>query len=110
MRQLPGKAGRRGLPRVGPLWIDRRSGGDRSGGQGGQAMVGEQQPQRDDAPGRRPAAPRMTAKTLPPRASIAGLQAQLHRYEVLLNVAQRVWRKETLADVLTALVELTSHE
>ena len=73
-------------------------------------MVGEQQPQHGAAPGPSRAAPRLASRTPSPRASIAGLQAQLHRYEVLLNVARRVWRKETLADVLTALVEVTSQE
>ncbi|MEJ0071637.1 MAG: GAF domain-containing protein [Pseudomonadota bacterium] len=105
-RQRPGRAGRRGR-----LRIERhRNGGYRNGGRGWQAMVGEQQPQPGTAPGRSRAAPRPASRTQPPRASIAGLQTQLHRYEVLLNVAQRVWRKETLADVLTALVELTSQE
>jgi adenylate cyclase len=73
-------------------------------------MDGEQQSHRGDAPGRSRAAPRVASKTLSPRTSIAGLQTQLRRYQVLLNVAQRVWRNETLADVLTALVELTSKE
>ncbi|MBV8168850.1 MAG: GAF domain-containing protein, partial [Alphaproteobacteria bacterium] len=73
-------------------------------------MDGERQSQQDETPVRRRPSSRHVSRSPSRRSLDAGLAAQLHRYEVLLNVAQRVWRKETLADVLTALVELTSQE
>jgi hypothetical protein len=71
-------------------------------------MAADRTPLREEAHGRERGAPGLAA--IVPRAGMADLPAQLHRYQVLLNVSRHVWRKETLADVLTALVEITSQE
>ena len=60
--------------------------------------------------GRSQAAARPKPSTRSPRPDIAGMRALLHRHEVLFDVSRRVWREETLEDVLNALVAITSQE
>ena len=58
------------------------------------------------APGVKPAKRRPRSE----QASLAELRERVRRYDVLLNVARRVWRKESLEDVLASLVEIASQE
>ena len=60
--------------------------------------------------GRVQASKRGKAKARKSGETIEEMRARLRRYDVLVNLSRRIWRKDSLEDVFAALVEVTSHE
>src|ERR1700722_19007851 len=61
-------------------------------------------------PGSSPASKPPARQASSKRMSLADMRARLHRFDVLFNVSRRGWQKETLEDVFSALVDITSTE